>query len=404
MIPDKSFDTSSIPPDEPSHDTKVTPDEKSDRKSPVKPVTNHGKKSKFQEALQKKSSPDTSPTDQESVPTEGEGDEEFELPVSPFSLASEVGDKGKKPILTPQGIPGAAPTKPTKPQQPTAPTKPTKPQQPTTPTPGIKPREGHHMHFESTPRPPHGPTSPTPTKPIAAPLPTAGEPVPTDTLPTEQQKISKMPLQPQRKEVLEALASKEGKKEDGVTRQLLREKKEKITLPEVENISPAIAPAADRSTVTAATIAETTPQITSAARHEAIQNIASMIEKMVQVITGDRIETTVTLKEPPMFNGVQLVMTEFKSASKEFNITFNNLTNPEARALIESRVNQDGLRNALVERGYTLHMITIESKPEIRAAGAESKGMGKGGGQQQRGEKTEESEAAGGGGTGADVT
>jgi len=73
-------------------------------------------------------------------------------------------------------------------------------------------------------------------------------------------------------------------------------------------------------------------------------------------------ETTITIsvKYPPLFEGASLTITEQSIAKKEFNVTFFNLS-PEARKLIEMTENQHQIRQALIDRGYTLHMITIES-------------------------------------------
>jgi len=99
--------------------------------------------------------------------------------------------------------------------------------------------------------------------------------------------------------------------------------------------------------------------------------VKELVASMKTMTAVDRTETTVQLRYPPIFQGVSLVVTEFQSAKKEFNLTFYNLTNPEARFLIETVHNQEGLRLSLAEKGYNLQMITIEPKLEATVATVE---------------------------------
>ena len=99
-----------------------------------------------------------------------------------------------------------------------------------------------------------------------------------------------------------------------------------------------------------------------------IQLVDQLVKALSQLTQTDRTETTLTLKYPPIFEGVSITITEFKTAQKEFNVTFFNLTDPTARLLIETKQNQESLRNALIEKGYTLQMITIEPKLDISTA------------------------------------
>ncbi len=100
-----------------------------------------------------------------------------------------------------------------------------------------------------------------------------------------------------------------------------------------------------------------------------VKECVSAIETLVS-----KGETTsvVTLKNLPLFEGSTLTVTEYATARKEFNISFTNLS-PDARRLIEVAANQDQLRQSLVEKGYALHMITIEAPPKpIVAASVET--------------------------------
>ena len=112
-----------------------------------------------------------------------------------------------------------------------------------------------------------------------------------------------------------------------------------------------------------------------------------MVSAMNQVVQTGRTDTTITLQYPPIFQGVSIVITQYESSPKEFNVTFLNLTNPDARLLIEMKQNQDNLRAALIDKGYTAHMITIEPKLDISTSSSTtSEGGGKRPGGQARGQ------------------
>jgi hypothetical protein len=151
-----------------------------------------------------------------------------------------------------------------------------------------------------------------------------------------------------------------------------------LSTKEIEKIMPDILAALEQeatkalvqtSAVTYANIEATTKAADASTLSETRAVTASlaeqMIEKLVQIEKGDRLETTLTLKYPPLFENVQIRIDQYHSAQKEFNITFINLTNPDARALIEMKPNQEALHKALAEQGYVLHMITIEPKVEL---------------------------------------
>ncbi len=107
---------------------------------------------------------------------------------------------------------------------------------------------------------------------------------------------------------------------------------------------------------------------TTATKKLLMQLVDELATSLKVMAAQDRHETSITLKHPPIFSGVSLIVTEFQSAKKDFNLTFFNLTNPEARALIEMKQNQEALRMALNDKGYNLQMITIEPKMEIKVA------------------------------------
>jgi|GEM_PF-3155203 len=110
-------------------------------------------------------------------------------------------------------------------------------------------------------------------------------------------------------------------------------------------------------------------------RTQLLQLAKSLIDNIQEIIKPESKELSFTIKHPPLFDGVTVNITQMKQGTeKEFNLTFMNLTNPEARALIESKANESALRQHLVEKGYVLHQVTIEPKlaPSIQT---ETKGF-----------------------------
>jgi len=103
-------------------------------------------------------------------------------------------------------------------------------------------------------------------------------------------------------------------------------------------------------------------------QNEVIEVIEQMIKALVVVEKSDVTETRVTLREPPLFEGVTFTVQEHATSQREFSITFENLTNPDARALIEQPHTEALLRAQLLDKGYVLQMVTIEPKLEYTIA------------------------------------
>ena len=110
----------------------------------------------------------------------------------------------------------------------------------------------------------------------------------------------------------------------------------------------------------------------------------------------------VTIRQPPIFEGATLTVTEYSSAPQQFNIAFGNLS-PDARRMIESMANQTQLKQALIDRGYTVQNIVIEAAPQplVTPTTPEGGGEAPGQGQGQGGASGQGAEAGGGKDTGA---
>jgi len=91
--------------------------------------------------------------------------------------------------------------------------------------------------------------------------------------------------------------------------------------------------------------------------------VDQIINKLYTLDTSGKTDTLITLKHPPLFAGTNIVITSFKTAKGEFNITFENL-NQEAQKLLDRIESQNTLKSALAEKGYTVHIITTTSLSE----------------------------------------
>jgi len=161
-----------------------------------------------------------------------------------------------------------------------------------------------------------------------------------------------------------------------------------------EAITPRQAPMQEPTQVPTEAVArpETTPGLSEAHRAELHALVEQVSQTMATLASKTDTTIVVTLKHPPLFEGASLIVKEATTAKNEFNITFENLS-PQARQLIASIANQEQLRQGLIDKGYTLHMVTIEpgvlfvnpSSSEQRPGSDRSFDQGAGG-QQQEGE------------------
>ena len=115
------------------------------------------------------------------------------------------------------------------------------------------------------------------------------------------------------------------------------------------------------SSITGAVDAAAAREGTSAASLQALIN--QLVDKLSTLKTGDVTDTIMSIKNPPIFEGSELVVTSYGTARGEFNISFNNLTQ-EAKALIDSQ--RSNLMNALEQKGYVTHIVVTTTEPRER--------------------------------------
>lgn len=92
--------------------------------------------------------------------------------------------------------------------------------------------------------------------------------------------------------------------------------------------------------------------------YKTIQQIVDQIVDKIYVVKEDgRSDTTIVLKNPPLFDGVKITLSAFESARGQYNITFENLTQM-AKNVLDFQANRDALNLALDNKGVVVQMIT----------------------------------------------
>ncbi len=95
-----------------------------------------------------------------------------------------------------------------------------------------------------------------------------------------------------------------------------------------------------------------------------IQKVVEKLVSEIQMIEAQgKTNTVVTLNQPGIFKGANLVITSFESAKGEFNLSFENLTQ-QGKLLLES--NMDSLKQNLEQKGYVTHIITTTTMEETK--------------------------------------
>ncbi len=123
------------------------------------------------------------------------------------------------------------------------------------------------------------------------------------------------------------------------------------------------------------------------------QIVDAIVKAITTVETQGKTDTVVTLKQPPIFAGSNIVLTSYESAKGEFNIRFENLTQ-QAKSFMDMQQNQDSLRFALQQKGYAVHILVATTQvetPQI-VANAQQPSRDENQEQQQQGRKKKNNE------------
>jgi len=124
-----------------------------------------------------------------------------------------------------------------------------------------------------------------------------------------------------------------------------------------------------------------------------IDLIEQVIKGMYTVDTQGQTDTVITLQYPPLLKDAQVVVSAFDTAHKQFNISFENLTQA-AQQVLSLESNKKALMDALHDKGYGVQIMTFTTAIEHPNPVDESAFRGnreqEGRGQQQHGQKEEE--------------
>lgn len=127
--------------------------------------------------------------------------------------------------------------------------------------------------------------------------------------------------------------------------------------------------------------APVTPEVTGSTLPSDLQIVVEKLIKELYVVEqSGKTDTIVVLQQPPLFKDAQIVVTSFNTATKEFNLSFENLT-PQAKQLLDN--NLPALRIDLESKGFAnaVHIITTTTQIEHNVfTGSEDERGGRGGG------------------------
>lgn len=105
-----------------------------------------------------------------------------------------------------------------------------------------------------------------------------------------------------------------------------------------------------------------------------------LMKQLVDAVTVMKVdgktETTLLLKNPPLFAGAKLTVTGFDSAKGEFNITFSEL-NAQAKQLLDMQEARNNLIHQLEDKGYVMHIMITTTEKEDTLPTAEAQKGGK---------------------------
>ncbi|KIC71102.1 hypothetical protein DB44_ER00310 [Candidatus Protochlamydia amoebophila] len=94
--------------------------------------------------------------------------------------------------------------------------------------------------------------------------------------------------------------------------------------------------------------------------------VAQIVEKMQIIKTGEKTDTVVTLRYPPIFEGATVTLTNFEGAAREFNVAFANLTD-EAKRFLDRKIVEDSLVENLARQDIIVNVLTTTTLPEANA-------------------------------------
>lgn len=128
---------------------------------------------------------------------------------------------------------------------------------------------------------------------------------------------------------------------------------------------PQSAPMPHEGSLLAAIAGNAVQKAPSTSAEELQQIVQKIIDSIQQMELKGKVDTIVTLTHPPMLKGANVVLTSFNSAKGEFNIAFENLSQP-AKVFLDGAGHLDTLKAGLEQKGYVTHIISTSTTEETR--------------------------------------
>ena len=114
-----------------------------------------------------------------------------------------------------------------------------------------------------------------------------------------------------------------------------------------------------------------------------------LAKAITQMKTEGTTETTVSIKNIPLFEGAKLTVTAFDTAKGEFNITFSELS-AEAKQMLDNQQVKESMLRHLEERGYLVHIMVTSTEKEETLLTAEAQDLEREHGEEEQQEKERE--------------
>ena len=95
-----------------------------------------------------------------------------------------------------------------------------------------------------------------------------------------------------------------------------------------------------------------------------LRDLAAELIKEIQTLrSGEKTDTIVTLRFPPLFEGATVTLSTLDSAKRQLDLLFANLSD-QAKLLLDNKLANDSLILALERKGFQVHTITTTTQAE----------------------------------------
>jgi len=114
-----------------------------------------------------------------------------------------------------------------------------------------------------------------------------------------------------------------------------------------------------------------------------------LAKAITQMKAEGKTETTISIKNIPLFADAKLTVTEFDTAKGEYNITFSELS-AQAKQMLDNQQVKESMLRHLEERGYLVHIMITTTEKEETLLTAEAHDLEREKGEEEQQEKEKE--------------